>query len=90
MLRFRDPLDGARVDAYANGPRLHETLLRKRIGGDSVLVPMPPGTVDTVEVRVHRNLRPPPIVRDVVLLTPATPAAAAADPPPAASPRSTR
>jgi hypothetical protein len=89
-LRFREPLDGARVEAFANGPRLHETLLRKRIGGDSVVVPMPLGTVDTVEVGVHRHLRPPPIVRDVALLTPATPAAAAADPPPAASPRSPR
>jgi hypothetical protein len=89
-LRFREPLDGARVDAFASGPRLHQMLLRKRIGGDSVVVPMPPGTVDTIEVRVHRNLRPPPIVRDVALLTPATPAAATADPPPATSPRSTR
>jgi len=94
-LRFREPLDGARVDAFGDGPHTHATLLRKRIGGDTVLVPMPLGAVEAVEVRVHRNLRPPPLVRDVALLTaasdpaPATPAAAA-DPPRAASPRSTR
>jgi len=70
-LRFRDPLDGARVEAFATGPGLHTTLLHKRIGGDTVAVPMPFGTVDTVEVRVHRNLRPPPIVRDVVMVVPA-------------------
>lgn len=88
-LRFRQPLDGARVEAFADGPQLHATLLRKRVGGDTIVVPLPPGPVETVRVRVHRNLRPPPIVRDVVVLTPATPAAAG-DPPLAASRQSTR
>jgi hypothetical protein len=89
-VRFREPLDGARVEAVANGPQMHATLLRKRIGGDTVVVPLPLGTVDAIEVLVHRNFRPPPIVRDIGLLTPATPAAATADPPPATSPRSMR
>jgi hypothetical protein len=40
-------------------------------------------------VQVHRHLRPPPIVRDIALLTPAT-AGPAGDPPPAASPQSMR
>jgi len=89
QLRFREPLDGARVEAFADGPQLHATLLHKRAGGDTVVVPLPPGPVDSVHIRVHRNLRPPPIVRDVALLVPATPAAAG-DPRPATSPRSMR
>jgi hypothetical protein len=70
-LRFREPLDGARVEAYGQGPRTSATLLRKRVGGDTVVVPLAPGRVDTVDVRVHRNFRPPPIVRDVAVLVPA-------------------
>ncbi|HMF43055.1 MAG TPA: hypothetical protein VKQ32_20420 [Polyangia bacterium] len=88
-LRFREPLDGARVEGFADGPRTHATLLHKRVGGDTIVVPLPPGPIDSVHVRVHRNLRPPPIVRDVVMLTPATPPAAG-DPPLAASRQSTR
>jgi hypothetical protein len=89
QLRFRESLDGARVEAFADGPQLHVTLLHKRVGGDTVVVPLPPGPIDSVHVRVHRNLRPPPIVRDVAVLTPATPAVAG-DQPLAASPRSMR
>jgi len=70
-LRFREPLDGARVEAYGQGPRTSATLLRKRVGGDTVVVPLAPGRVDAVDVRVHRNFRPPPIVRDVAVLVPA-------------------
>jgi hypothetical protein len=70
-LRFREPLDGARVEAFGQGPRTSATLLRKRVGGDTVVVPLAPGRVDAVDVRVHRNLRPPPIVRDAVVLVPA-------------------
>ena len=88
-LRFREPLDGARVEAFADGPQLHATLLHKRVGGDTIVVPLPAGAIDLVHVRVHRNLRPPPIVRGVAVLTPATPAAAG-DPPPAASRQSMR
>jgi hypothetical protein len=71
QLRFREPLDGARVEAFGQGPRTSATLLRKRIGGDTVVVPLAPGRVDAVDVRVHRNFRPPPIVRDAAVLVPA-------------------
>ena len=87
-LRFRDALDGAKVEAVAEGPRLHATLLHKRIGGDTVAVPLAPGRVDAVELRVRHHFRAPPILRTAVVFAPAT--APAADPPPAASPRSTR
>ena len=88
-IHFREPLDGARVEAFADGPQMHATLLHKRVGGDTIVVPLPPGAIDVVHVRVHRNLRPPPIVRGVAVLTPARPAAAG-DPPPAGSRQSTR
>ena len=87
-LRFRDALDGAKVEAVAEGPRLHATLLHKRVGGDTVAVPLAPGRVDAVELRVRHHFRAPPILRAAVVFAPAT--ASAADPPPAASPRSTR
>jgi hypothetical protein len=87
-LRFRAPLDGARVEAVGGGPRTHATLLRQRVGGDTVVVPLAPGRIDAVEVRVHRHLRSPPIVREVVVLAAAT--SPAPRPPPAASPRSPR
>jgi hypothetical protein len=51
-----------------------------------VVVPLVRGRIDAVEVRVHRHLRAPPIVREVVVLAPAT--SPAARPPLAASPRS--
>jgi hypothetical protein len=87
-LRFRDALDGAKVEAVGDGPRLHATLLHKRIGGDTVAVPLAPGRVDAVELRVRHRFRAPPILRAAVVFAPATPGAAG--PPPAASPRSTR
>lgn len=87
-LRFRAALDGARVEAVGSGPRTRATLLRQRVGGDTVVVPLVRGRIDAVEVRVHRHLRAPPLVREVVVLAPAT--SPAARPPPAASPRSPR
>ena len=69
-LRFRDALDGAKVEAVAEGPRLHATLLHKRVGGDTVAVPLAPGRVDAVELRVRRHFRAPPIVRDAVVFAP--------------------
>ena len=87
-LRFRDALDGARVDAEADGPRSHAKLLHKRIGGDTVSVPLAPGRTDAVDVRVRHAFRAPPILRTAVVFAPAT--KAATDPPLAASPRSTR
>lgn len=87
-LRFRTALDGARVEAVGAGPRTRATLLRQRVGGDTVVVPLPRGRVDAVEVRVHGHLRALPIVRDARVLVPVT--GPAARPPPAASPRSPR
>jgi hypothetical protein len=87
-LRFRAALDGARVEAIGGGPRTHATLLRQRVGGDSVVVPLAPGRIDAVEVRVHRHLRPTPIVREVVVVAAAT--SPAPRPPPGASLRSPR
>ena len=70
-LRFAAPLDGAKVDAFVEGPRQRVTVLHgKRVGGDTVAVPLAPGTLDTVDVWVHRRLRPPPIVRDAVVERP--------------------
>jgi hypothetical protein len=87
-LRFRAALDGAKVEAFGEGPRLNARLLRKRVGGDTVVVPLTPGRVDVVEVRVHRNLREPSIVREVVVMAPIS--SGAGDPPRAASARSIR
>jgi len=87
-LRFRGALDGAKVEAFGEGPRLNARLLRKRVGGDTVVVPLAPGRVDVVEVHVHRNLREPPILRDAIVMAPIKPVTT--DPPRAASPRSTR
>jgi hypothetical protein len=87
-LRFLAALDGVRVEAVGSGPRTRATLLRQRVGGDTVVVPLVRGRIDAVEVRVHRHLRAPPLVREVVVLAPAT--SPAARPPPAASPRSPR
>ena len=67
-LRFAARLDSAKVDAFVEGPRQRVTVLHgKRVGGDSVAVPLVPGTVDTVDVWVHRRLRSPPIIRDAVI-----------------------
>ena len=70
-LRFASPLDGAKVDAFVEGPRQRVTVLHgRRVGGDTVAVPLAPGTLDTVDVWVHRRLRSPPIVRDAVIERP--------------------
>lgn len=87
-LRFREALDGAKVDAEGDGPRSRAKLLKKRVGGDTVSVPLAPGRIDAVELRVRHHFRAAPILRAAVVFAPAT--AAAVDPPPAASPRSTR
>ncbi|HLK89073.1 MAG TPA: hypothetical protein VKZ18_04210 [Polyangia bacterium] len=59
VLRFADPLDGAKVQAFARGPSGAETLVRdKRIGGTDVEVPLGALRWDTVDVVVHHHLRP--------------------------------
>jgi hypothetical protein len=87
-LRFRDALDGAKVEAAADGPRLHATLLHKRIGGDTVAVPLAPGRIDAVELRIRHGFRAPPVLRAAVVFVPVT--VGAAGPPRTASPRSMR
>jgi hypothetical protein len=67
-VRFHDPLDGAAVDAVAVGaPGWLTVVDGKRIGGDTVSVPIPPGDLDRVELTVHHHLRPLPVVREVRL-----------------------
>ena len=56
------------MDAFVEGPRQRVTVVHgKRVAGDTVAVPLVPGTIDTVDVWVHRRLRSPPIVRDAVI-----------------------
>jgi len=70
-LRFTARLDGAKVDAFVEGPRQRVAVLHgKRVGGDTVAVPLAPGTLDTVDVWVHRRLRSPPVIRDAVVERP--------------------
>jgi hypothetical protein len=77
-VRFHAPLDGARVDAWAVGDRGWQTLLDgRRVAGDTVAIPVPPGPIDRVELTVHHHLRPLPVVRDVRFGRPPTPAAPA-------------
>ncbi len=59
VLRFADPLDGAKVQAFARGPSGAQTLVRdKRVGGTDVEVPLGALRWETVEVVVHHHLRP--------------------------------
>jgi len=63
---FFDPLDGAKVDASATGPRHTVTLLEhKRFAGDTVTMPLAALPLTDVEVVVHNHLRPPPVIRRV-------------------------
>jgi hypothetical protein len=67
-LRFRDGLDGARVDATGSGPRQSLTLLEgRRIGGNTVTIHLAPVPLEVVEVVVHRHFRPLPLVAGVRL-----------------------
>lgn len=67
-LRFRQGLDGARVDALGSGPRQSLTLLEgRRVGSDTVTVPLAPVPLEVIEVVVHRHLRPLPLIAGVRL-----------------------
>lgn len=67
-LRFRAPLDGARVDADGRGPRHQLRLLDgQRLRGDTVTIELAPFQIETVTVDVHHHLRPVPIVAAVRL-----------------------
>jgi hypothetical protein len=59
VLRFADPLDGAKVQAFAHGPNGTETLVRdRRVGGTDVAIPLGALRWETVDVVVHHHLRP--------------------------------
>jgi hypothetical protein len=59
---FQRPLDGARVDVRGAGPRHALTLLHgRRIGGDTVAIPLAPALTD-VDLVVHHHLRPVPLL----------------------------
>jgi hypothetical protein len=61
-LRFGGALNGARVDAYASGPRHQLPVMEdRRFRGDTVVVALPELTLDRVEVVVHHHLRPTPL-----------------------------
>jgi hypothetical protein len=65
-LRFHDPLNGARVDAHAIGASgRHPLLDGRRIGGDTVAIPVPPLDLDRLQLTVHHHLRPLPVVAEV-------------------------
>ncbi len=67
-LRFRDPLDGARVDARGAGARQTLTLLHgRRIGGDRLTIPVGALPLESIDVVVHHHLRPTPLVEQVTL-----------------------
>lgn len=67
-LRFLQPLDGAKVDARATGPRQALTVLEgKRVAGETVTIPLGSLEVDEVELVVHHHQRPLPLVRAVRL-----------------------
>jgi hypothetical protein len=67
-LRFREPLAGARVDAHGTGPRHALTLVnRRRVGGDTIAVPLAPLAFERVDVIVHHHLRAVPLVQEVRL-----------------------
>jgi hypothetical protein len=67
-LRFREPLEGAKVDARGEGPRQALTLLQgKRIGGDTVRIALAPLELDRLDVVIHHHRRPLPLVQQVRL-----------------------
>ena len=68
VLRFADPLDGAKVQAFARGPSGDQTLVRdKRVGGTDVEIPLGALHWDTVAVVVHNHLRPAGILNAVAV-----------------------
>ena len=68
VLRFADPLDGTKVQAFARGPTGEQTLVRdKRVGGTDVEIPLGALHWNTVAVVVHHNLRPASILTAVAV-----------------------
>lgn len=68
VLRFADPLDGAKVQAFASGANGQQTLLRdRRVGGAEIEIPLGALPWQTVDVVVHNHLRPAGILNEVVV-----------------------
>ena len=68
VLRFADPLDGAKVQAFASGANGQQTLMRdKRVSGAEVEIPLGALPWQTVDVVVHNHLRPTGILNEVVV-----------------------
>ena len=68
VLRFADPLDGAKVQAFAHGSNGQQTLMRdKRPGGAEVEIPLGAIAWETVDVVVHNHLRPARILSAVMV-----------------------
>lgn len=73
-VRFHRPLDGAKADAFGLGPHGRHTLLHeRRVGGDTVVIPVGALPVEAVEVVVHHHLRPPPLLYAARVGRPVTP-----------------
>jgi hypothetical protein len=73
-LRFREPLEGAKVHALGAGPRHHLRLIDgRRVRGDTVTVALAPFPLDDVFVEIHHHMRPTPIVAEVRLGRPVGP-----------------
>jgi hypothetical protein len=66
QLRFREGLQGAKVDARGRSLRAEVSLLHdRRFGGNVVTVDLPGVRLEYLAVVVHHHLRPTPILRDV-------------------------
>lgn len=64
-VRFRERLEGAKVDARGTGPRHALTLLHeKRVGGSTVSIPLPTVALEAVDLLVHHHRRPLPLVAE--------------------------
>jgi hypothetical protein len=68
VLRFANPLDGAKVQAFAHRSNGQQTLVRdKRVGGAEVEIPLGAIAWETVDVVVHNHLRPAGILNAVMV-----------------------
>ena len=65
-VRFARPLDSAKVNAFAAGPRHRVMLLEeKRVRGDALALAVPALTLDRIELEVHHHRRTPPLPPEV-------------------------